>query len=92
LDAFVNGDAERADRVLFLDDDVDALYGRALGLMTEFMAEHPEDIPSAIAVVKVAKYIERIADHATNIAEEVIFMVRGEDVRHLRTHPPPRAV
>ncbi|MFO0675514.1 MAG: phosphate signaling complex protein PhoU [Polyangiaceae bacterium] len=92
LDAFVNGDADRADRVLLKDDDVDAAYGRTLALMTEFMSEHPDEIPSAIAVVKVAKYIERIADHATNIAEEVIFMVRGEDVRHLRTHPPPAVV
>jgi phosphate transport system protein len=60
--------------------------------MTALMREAPDEIPSAIRVIKVAKYIERIADHATNIAEEVIFMVRGEDVRHLRTHPPPKAV
>ena len=56
--------------------------------MTEFMAEHPDEVPEAIRVINVAKYLERVADHATNIAEEVIFMVRGEDVRHVRTHPP----
>jgi phosphate transport system protein len=48
-------------------------------------------VAEAIRVIHVAKYLERVADHATNIAEEVIFMVRGEDVRHVRTHPPPRA-
>ena len=53
-----------------------------------YMASHPDEIPAAVRVIKVAKYIERVADHATNIAEEVIFMVRGEDVRHIRTHPP----
>jgi phosphate transport system protein len=55
-----------------------------------FMQENHAEIPGAIRVIKVAKYIERVADHATNIAEEVIFMVRGEDVRHVRTNPPRR--
>jgi phosphate transport system protein len=59
--------------------------------MMAYMAEHADEIPAAVRVMKVAKYIERVADHATNIAEEVIFMVRGEDVRHHRTHPPPDA-
>jgi phosphate transport system protein len=89
LDAFVDADAERAERVLAADDTVDGLYGKTLESMTAYMTEHAGDIPDAVRVIKVAKYIERIADHATNIAEEVIFMVRGEDVRHMRTNPPP---
>lgn len=89
LDAFVEGDVSRAESVLRSDDAVDNAYGEALDAMTELMRAEPAEVPSAIRVIKVAKYIERIADHATNIAEEVIFMVRGEDVRHLRTHPPP---
>ena len=51
------------------------------------MAQNPTRIPAAMGVVNVAKYLERIADHATNIAEEVIFMVPGNDVRHERTLP-----
>ena len=51
------------------------------------MAQNPERIPAAMGVVNVAKYLERIADHATNIAEEVIFMVAGHDVRHESTLP-----
>ena len=90
LDAFVEGEAARAEQVLERDDDVDAAYGDILRKMTEFMKNNVDEIPAAIRVMKVAKYIERIADHATNIAEEVIFMVRGEDVRHVRTHPPPK--
>ncbi len=90
LDAFVEGEAEKAEGVLAKDDDVDALYGGILRSMMDFMVEHPTEIPAAIRVIKVAKYLERVADHATNIAEEVIFMVRGDDVRHVRTHPPPR--
>ena len=92
LDAFVEGEVTRAEQVLQRDDAVDQAYGEVLDAMTELMRETPDEIPAAIRVIKVAKYIERIADHATNIAEEVIFMVRGEDVRHLRTHPPPKAV
>ncbi len=92
LDAFVGGDVVRAQNVLERDDGVDKAYGEVLDAMTVFMGENSAEIAPAIRVIKVAKYIERIADHATNIAEEVIFMVRGDDVRHLRTHPPPKAV
>jgi phosphate transport system protein len=82
LDAFVEADVERAERVRRADDSVDELYGRTLREMMEFMAGNPGAIPAAQRVVSVAKYLERIADHATNIAEEVIFMVAGDDVRH----------
>jgi phosphate transport system protein len=88
LDAFVEGDVARAEQVLKGDDAVDALYGQTLRDMMAFMQAEHDEIPGAIRVIKVAKYIERVADHATNIAEEVIFMVRGEDVRHVRTNPP----
>jgi phosphate transport system protein len=72
------------------DDAVDDLYGSIIRAMTDFMSQHPTQVAEAIRVIHVSKYLERIADHATNIAEEVIFMVRGEDVRHVRTHPPPK--
>jgi phosphate transport system protein len=91
LDAFVEGDVSLAESVLQRDDGVDNAYGDVLDAMTDLMRAQPAEVPSAIRVIKVAKYIERIADHATNIAEEVIFMVRGEDVRHVRTHPSSTA-
>ncbi len=92
LDAFVDGEVERAERVRRGDDAVDVLYGKTLMTMTEYMSKHTDEIPAAIGVIKVAKYIERVADHATNIAEEVIFMVRGEDVRHTLSDEPPHAL
>lgn len=88
LDAFVNSDVTRADAVRRGDDAVDERYGLTLREMMSFMAGHSERIPTAMRVVSVAKYLERIADHATNIAEEVIFMVLGRDVRHERSYPP----
>src|ERR1700753_3419865 len=88
LDACVQGEPMRAEQVLARDDAVDELYGRIIRAMTDFMTEHAAQVAEAIRVIHVAKYLERVADHATNIAEEVIFMVRGEDVRHVRTHPP----
>jgi phosphate transport system protein len=90
LDAFVQAETTRAEQVLARDDGVDELYGRIIRAMTEFMTQQPQQVAEAIRVIHVSKYLERVADHATNIAEEVIFMVRGEDVRHVRTHPPPR--
>ncbi len=89
LDAFVHADCSRAEEVLTRDDEVDRRYARVLKTMTDFVTKHPSEVPAGIRIIHVAKYIERVADHATNIAEEVIFMLRGEDVRHLRTHPPP---
>jgi phosphate transport system protein len=87
LDAFVDADVVRAERVRLGDDAVDELYGKTLSEMMSFMAQNPERISAAMGVINVAKYLERIADHATNIAEEVIFMVAGHDVRHESLRP-----
>lgn len=89
LEAFVHADVEIAERVIGRDDAVDERYLAVIREIEDFIKTGCEDIGAAIRVVHVAKYLERVADHATNIAEEVIFMVRGEDVRHVRTHPPP---
>ncbi len=88
LDAFVEADTARAERVRLADDAVDDLYAKTLSEMMSFMKQNPERVPAAMGVVNVAKYLERIADHATNIAEEVIFMVAGHDVRHESQRPP----
>ena len=90
LDAFVNGETARAELVRSADDAVDDLYGRSLRETTEFIAMHPDKALAGVRVIRVAKYLERIADHATNVAEEVIFMVAGKDVRHL-SDPPAAA-
>lgn len=82
LDAFVEGDTQRAEAVLARDDEVDQLYGSTLRQSFAWMRDHPTEIPAAQSVVSVAKYLERVADHATNLAEHVVFMVRGDDVRH----------
>ncbi len=82
LDAFVAEDADRALAIRAQDDAVDAIYGRILRSSMDYMAAHPDRIRAGMRVCSCAKYIERIADHATNIAEMVVFMVRGVDVRH----------
>jgi phosphate transport system protein len=85
LDAFVEGDTSRARRVLGMDDEVDAFYGDTLRSCLAWMADHPKEIPYAMCVASAAKYLERIADHATNLAEHVIYLEKGDDVRHRRT-------
>jgi phosphate transport system protein len=91
LEAFVAEDEPRAERVLLRDDVVDALYGLTIRGMQEHMARHPAEVPAALAVISIAKYLERIADHATNVAEEVIYVARGEDVRHHRATSSPQS-
>jgi phosphate transport system protein len=82
LRAFVERDPDAAEQVLLRDDAVDERCGAVIAAMTEYIARRPTDVRAGLRVIRVAKFIERIADHATNVAEEVIFMVRGDDVRH----------
>ena len=87
LDAFVREDAEMALVVCHQDDAVDSLTDQVLRELLTFMMEDPHTISRALRLVFVSKYIERLADHATNIAEMVIFMVKGRSIRHLDTVP-----
>lgn len=84
LDSFVAGDARRAQRVLERDREVDQLYADLFPILIKRMTAQPEVCDNAMRVLSIAKHLERIADHATNVAEMVVFMVEGEDVRHLR--------
>jgi phosphate transport system protein len=82
LDAFVEGNAEKADTVIRQDANVDAYYMQIFRELLTYMMEDPRNIFRATRLQSIAKYLERIGDHATNIAEMVIFYVRGKDVRH----------
>jgi len=83
LDAFINGDTNLAAKVLADDDLVDDLYKQIVRELLSIMREDPQTISRAMKVMFIAKYLERIGDHATNIAEVVIFMVKGKVVRHM---------
>ncbi len=83
LDAFVNRDAERAEQVIERDRTVDAYYAQTFRELLTYMMEDPRNIFRATRVQSVAKHLERIGDHATNLAEMVVFMAKGKDVRHM---------
>jgi len=82
LDAFLEGDADLAQSVLESDDIVDSMNRDALLRLSKLMQESPDLVPQALDALLIARNLERVADHATNIAEDVIFWVRGMDVRH----------
>jgi phosphate transport system protein len=82
LDAFVARDTELARRVCADDAPVDALNHQIFRELLTFMMEDPKTIPRAIRLILIARFIERVADHATNIAEMVIYMVDSKMVRH----------
>jgi phosphate transport system protein len=82
LDAFVSGDLDRAHAMIARDSEVDAYYSSIFRELLTYMMENPRNIYRATRVQSIAKYIERFADHATNVAELVVFMVRGKDIRH----------
>src|SRR5262249_17206359 len=81
LDAFVRHDPAKATRVLGSDEAVDKLNEQLFRELLTYMIEDPKSVSRAMRITFIAKYLERIADHATNIAQMVIFMCEGRDVR-----------
>ncbi|HET8668090.1 MAG TPA: phosphate signaling complex protein PhoU [Terriglobales bacterium] len=82
LETFVAGDADAAQRILEMDDTVDRMNQEVFLSMDKAMRDSPASIRQALDTVIIARNLERVADHATNIAEDVIFWIRGADVRH----------
>ena len=82
LDAFVAGDPERAQAVIERDTNIDAYYSQIFRELLTYMMEDAHNIFRATRLQSIAKYLERIGDHATNVAEMVVFMVKGKDIRH----------
>lgn len=88
LQAFLDGHAEVAESVLQMDNIVDRMKDESFVVLVQKMQSDPALIRPALNVLLIARNLERIADHATNIAEDVIFWVRGADVRHGGAHYP----
>ncbi|HUB33814.1 MAG TPA: phosphate signaling complex protein PhoU [Bryobacteraceae bacterium] len=82
LEAFVRGDADLARSVLVSDDEVDRLRDHVYTELVETMQRDPGTVTAAVGLIFVARNLERIGDHATNIAEDVVFLIKGIDVRH----------
>jgi len=82
LRSFIEGDTELAKHVLEADDEIDRLNHEAFAELSRCMQAKPDSAVQALDALSIARNLERVADHATNIAEDVIFWVRGADVRH----------
>lgn len=82
IDAFVNRSEKAARAVLVLDDSVDAYKNKIFRDVLEHVKSSPGDIEQGLNLILIARNLERIGDHATNIAEDVIFAITGEDIRH----------
>ena len=82
LNAFVNRDAVLAQEVCCRDDEIDALNHQIFRELLTYMMEDPTTIKRAVALMLVGRHLERIADHATNVGEDVIYMVRGKTIKH----------
>ena len=82
LDAYVQRDVGMAQRVLNADDELDALKTQVFRDLLTYMLENPLTIEPSLDLILISRHLERIGDHATNVAEDVIFMVSARDVRH----------
>jgi phosphate transport system protein len=85
LQAFIEADAELAETVLTLDDQVDEMNDAAFVSLSGLIRQQPNLTPQSLNALIISRNLERVGDHATNIAEDVIFWVRGADVRHAGT-------
>lgn len=95
LAAFVNRNVELASKVLKEEEKVDAFKDQIFRELLTYMMADPATIPRAMALILISRNLERVGDHATNIAEEVIYLVQGRDVRHrheteTRSMPAPK--
>jgi phosphate transport system protein len=82
LDAFVRRDMALAEKVLAEDDTLDALKTQIFRELLTYMLQSPETIEPALDLILISRHLERIGDHATNVAEDVIFILSAKDVRH----------
>ncbi len=82
LDAFVHSDAELAERIISADSYIDAIYDQILRQLLTYMMEDPRTVSRALKLIFIAKNLERVGDHCVNIAEMIIFLIYGKDVRH----------
>ncbi|MBI3320066.1 MAG: phosphate signaling complex protein PhoU [Candidatus Omnitrophica bacterium] len=87
LDAFVNQDAELARAVCRRDDEVDRLNDQIYQELLGYMTKDPQTITRAVDLILVGRHLERVADHATNIAEDVYYLVRGTTIKHRLAGP-----
>jgi phosphate transport system protein len=82
INAFINRDEDLARDVCVRDDEVDALDDQIFRELLTFMMEDPHTVQRAVALILVSRNLERLADHATNIGEDVIYMVKGKTIKH----------
>ncbi|OFW44891.1 MAG: phosphate transport system regulatory protein PhoU [Acidobacteria bacterium RIFCSPLOWO2_12_FULL_67_14b] len=87
LDAFVRGDVALAEAVLVQDDTLDALKSQIFRELLTYMLQDPTTIEPALDLILISRHLERIGDHATNVAEDVIFILSARDVRHQGAEP-----
>ncbi len=89
LDSLVNMDIDLAYRVGLMDDEVDMMNEEKYQIIKDAIVKKPREVESLINLLLISRHLERIADHATNIAEEVVYMIEGEILRHNKTFLEP---
>jgi len=82
LDSFVRGDIDQAKKILMMDDEIDALKNKVFKEAMAHMKVQADDVEACLDLILIARNLERLGDHATNIAEDVIFVITGKDIRH----------
>jgi len=82
LDAFVREDVQQSEKILLMDDEVDSRKQKVFTDLSEEIKRNPSSVEAALDLILIARNLERLGDHATNIAEDVIFVSTGKDVRH----------